>query len=92
MSKAHARPKNQDWHRQDVMSEIRKRGTTLAELGRLHGCKPATAYNVFHRPYPKMERIIAEFLNMKPQDIWPTRYPKVSTEKREFIGTNMRVA
>lgn len=92
MSKAKASSKATDWHRQDIMSEIRKRGSTLAELGRRNGCKPATAYNVFHRPYPKMERIIAEFLDMAPKDIWPTRYAKVSTEKSEFIGTNARVA
>lgn len=92
MSKAKASSKAKDWHRQDIMSEIRKRGSTLAELGRQNGCKPATAYNVFHRPYPKMERIIAEFLNVEPQVIWPTRYAKPNTENSEFIGTDARVA
>lgn len=66
-----------DWHRQDVMAAIRKKGTTLAELGRHHGYEsPAALYNVFKMSYPKVERIIATFLEVAPEDIWPSRYQK----------------
>lgn len=75
MSKTASHP--HDWHRQDVMAAIRKKGTTLAELGRHHGYdSPAALYNVFKMPYPKVERIIATFLELEPQQIWPSRYHK----------------
>ncbi len=65
----------QDWHRQDVLSAIRKRNISVAELARRNGYdNPATFYNVFKSPYPKIEQIIADFLGMRPEDIWPSRY------------------
>lgn len=79
MSKTASHP--HDWHRQDVMAAIRKKGTTLAELGRHHGYEsPAALYNVFKMPYPKVERIIATFLELEPQQIWPSRYQKTSID------------
>lgn len=66
-----------DWHREDIMAAIRKKGTSLAELGRHHGYpKPTVLYNVFYKPYPKVERIIAAFLEVDPAEIWPSRYQK----------------
>jgi Ner family transcriptional regulator len=65
----------QDWHRQDVLSAIRKRNISVAELARRNGySNPTTFYNVFKSSYPKIERIIAEFLGLQPEEIWPTRY------------------
>lgn len=92
MSNQKDRSSLQDWHRQDVMSAIRKREFTLAELARINGCKPATAYNVFHRPYPRIERIIAHFLEMEPQDIWPSRYANRTTKNSGVFGANKNVA
>lgn len=71
----------QDMNRHDILAEIRKRGTTLAALARHHEYEnPRSLNNVFRTPYPKAERIIAEFLGKKPEDIWPSRYQ----EKRGF--------
>lgn len=76
MSKQNTHSKD-DWHREDIMAAIRKKGTSLAELGRHHGYANATVlYNVFYKPYPKVERIIAAFLEVEPADIWPSRYRK----------------
>ncbi|MFN3881898.1 MAG: transcriptional regulator [Nitrincola lacisaponensis] len=66
---------NQDWHRQDILAAVRKRGITVAELARQNGySNSATFYNVFKAPYPKVERIIARFLELSPNEIWPSRY------------------
>jgi Ner family transcriptional regulator len=81
-----------DWHREDVMCAIRKRGSTLAEIARSVNTKPATAYNVFHRRYPRFERLIADFLELQPEEIWPSRYANRNTKIRAFIGTSKQVA
>lgn len=75
MSKSKTRSELEDWHRQDISAEIRKRGISVAELARRNGySNPATFYNVFKLPYPKVERIVADFLGVEPQVIWPSRY------------------
>ncbi|MBJ7553125.1 DNA-binding transcriptional regulator Nlp [Marinomonas spartinae] len=76
-----------DWHRQDIMAAIRKKGTTLAELGRQHGYEsPAALYNVFNMSYPKVERIIAAFLESHPSEIWPSRYQKSDIDFKTSIS------
>jgi len=75
MSKSKTHPAFQDWHRQDVLAAIRKRGISAAELARRNGySNPATFYNVFKVPYPKVQKIIAEYLGVPANEIWPSRY------------------
>lgn len=70
-----------DMDRHDILAAIRKRGTSLAAIARHHGYEnDRSLHTVFRAPYPKAEGIIADFLGMKPEDIWPTRYG----EKRGF--------
>lgn len=74
MSRSETRPVT-DWHPEDIKAEIRKRGVSVAELARANGYhSPRTFMNVLRMPYPKVERIIAEFLEVEPQAIWPSRY------------------
>lgn len=76
MSKHVAHAKH-DWHPADIKAAIQKRGTTMAELARHHGYSRATSfYNALKIHYPKVERIIADFLDMRPEEIWPSRYEK----------------
>ena len=64
-----------DWHRQEVVAAIRMKGISVAELARRNGYdNPTTFYNVFRFSYPKVEKIVAEFLGKKPAEIWPSRY------------------
>ena len=68
---------NSDMHPADIRAAIAKKGTTLAELSRHHGYVSATPfYNALRMPYPKIERIIADFLDTTPDTLWPTRYQK----------------
>lgn len=92
MSKSATRP--QDWHREDIMAAIRKKGTTLAELGRHHGYENPTAlYNVFHKRYPKVEQIISAFLEVDASEIWPSRYIKPSIDfKTNIAHQHSRIA
>ncbi|KFB98096.1 DNA-binding repressor [Trabulsiella guamensis ATCC 49490] len=68
--------KSQDWHPEDIKAAIRKRGMTTSQLSRINGLADSTLRNVFRHHWPKGELIIAEYLELKPIDIWPSRYKK----------------
>lgn len=64
----------QDWHPADIIAGIRKQGTSLAAVSRGAGLASSTLANALTRHWPKGERIIAETLNKRPEEIWPSRY------------------
>lgn len=66
--------KAQDWHPADIIAAIKKRGTSLSALSRNAGLRPSTLNNALARHWPKGEKIIADFLNVSPAEIWPSRY------------------
>ncbi|ELX8380334.1 helix-turn-helix domain-containing protein [Providencia vermicola] len=63
-----------DWHPADIIAALRKRGTTLAAISRHAGLSSSTLANALSRPWPKGEWIIANFLEIHPSEIWPSRY------------------
>ncbi|MEK2041092.1 helix-turn-helix domain-containing protein [Vibrio parahaemolyticus] len=64
----------QDWHRADVISALKKNGTSMAALSRENGLSSGSLYNALARPWPKGELIIAAAIGVEPKEIWPTRY------------------
>lgn len=66
--------KAQDWHPADIIAAIKKRGTSLSALSRNAGLRPSTLNNALARRWPKGEKIIADFLNVSPAEISPSRY------------------
>lgn len=66
-----------NWHRADVIAALKKQGWSLASLGRAHGLAPTTLSAALARDdYPKGERIIAEAIGLKPEEIWAERFAK----------------
>ncbi len=63
-----------DWSRKEVISALRKNGTTLAALSRESGYKSTTLNSVFFNLFTKGEMIIATRLGLIPSEIWPSRY------------------
>lgn len=63
-----------DWHPADIIASLRKQGTTLAAISREAGLASSTLANALTRHWPKGERLIAEALNKRPEEIWPSRY------------------
>ncbi len=63
-----------DWHQADIIAALRKRGTTLAAVSRDAGLSSSTLANTLTRPWPKGEWIIANYLEIHPSEIWPSRY------------------
>lgn len=64
----------QDWHRADVISALKKNGTSMAALSRQNGLSSGSLYNALARPWPKGEQIIAGAIGVEPKEIWPSRY------------------
>ncbi|GKX44012.1 transcriptional regulator [Pectobacterium carotovorum subsp. carotovorum] len=63
-----------DWHPADIIAGLRKKGTTLAAVSRAAGLASSTLANALTRHWPKGERLIAEAMEKKPEEIWPSRY------------------
>lgn len=64
----------QDWHPADVIAALKKKGTSLSALSRQSGYAPSTLANALVRPWTKGEQIIASALDMRPEQIWHSRY------------------
>ena len=65
-----------DWHPADIIAGQKKRGTSLSALSRQAGLASSTLANALIRQWPKGERLIAEALDIAPEQIWPSRYRK----------------
>lgn len=66
-----ARP---EWHVEDIKAAIRKTGVTLVGLSLRSGLERSAVGQALLRPWPNVERVIANHLGLRPQDIWPSRY------------------
>lgn len=76
----------QDWHWEDVKAALRKRGWTINRIGRERGYShPDSPRRVRLKPWPLMERVIADLLDMQPREIWPSRYNADGTPKGRGI-------
>lgn len=65
----------EDWHPSDIKAALEKLGWSLRQLGFEHGYSGNNSFSeAFRKPWPKVERIIADTLGLKPEAIWPTRY------------------
>lgn len=69
--------KPKDWHKAEIKCALEKKGITLSKLSRENGLSGDTLRNVFSRKWPKGEKIVAEAIGVKPQEIWPSRYPEI---------------
>lgn len=69
------KPAAKDWHPSDVKAALDKAGWSLRQLGFHHGyAGDSSLSEVFRRPWPKVEKIVAAAIGHKPEDVWPTRY------------------
>jgi Ner family transcriptional regulator len=66
--------KNPDIRWEQIKVFLLIRGYSLADLAKLYGKNPVCFRCVKKRPYPKIEKIIASYLDLNPWDLWPERY------------------
>ncbi|WP_153448445.1 helix-turn-helix domain-containing protein [Vibrio algicola] len=69
-----------DMPRALIVAHLKMKGWSVAKLSMHHGYHRGTLNNALCAPWPKGERLIADALNMAPEDIWPSRYPEVETK------------
>lgn len=63
-----------DMSPEEVRKLIIASGITLSELGIQNGFSHAAVSITLKKRQPHVQAAIAKQLNMRPQDIWPTRY------------------
>jgi Ner family transcriptional regulator len=61
-------------HPEQIKGLIRMRGVTMTGLCRSWGYSESCIRQTLKRPSPRIEQLIAEFLGVKPQFLWPDRY------------------
>jgi Ner family transcriptional regulator len=67
-------PNEAGMSRNDIIAAIKNAGYTLKGLSELNGLSPAAVSVCLSRPWPKVERIIADAISVPPHRIWPPRY------------------
>lgn len=73
---------SEDWHKADIVAAIHKTGQSLRRMAIALGYKDQSSLaQALHRPYPKLERVIAEAIGVSAQTIWPSRYHEDGTSK-----------
>lgn len=64
-----------------VNYQLQLRGLSLAELARRLGVSRHAPGHAFRRPYPRMERALAEAIGCTPQQLWPERFHADGTRR-----------
>lgn len=59
-----------------ILAEVHRRGMTLSALAAREGLTPSAMTRVRSTTNYKCQAVLAEFLGYKPEDLWPSRYPK----------------
>ena len=79
-----------DWHPADVVAALRKRGSSLRKVGIAHGYKQIQ--NVLTRPWWVVEQLVAQELQLQPNEIWPSRYQPGTNRNHAKALTRNQVA
>ncbi|MCP1673348.1 Ner family transcriptional regulator [Natronocella acetinitrilica] len=67
-------PSDPHIRREWIKYQLAIRGYSLAALAREYGVTRQQPQAALNRPYPKWERIIAQVLELRPEQLWPERY------------------
>lgn len=63
-------PQRRAW----IKYQLELRGYSLSSLARELGVSRHAPKLALDRPYPRMERAIAEKIELRPEQVWPERY------------------
>lgn len=82
----HTARNGKGWHPEEIKAAIRMRGSTMAELSRQNGYVDSVVKQVLRKPWPAVEKIVADYLGVAPQTIWPDRYGPDGMPNRLLFG------
>jgi Ner family transcriptional regulator len=71
-----------DWHPADVLAALKKRGVSLRQLAQRY--EYSHIDRVLTSPWLAAEKIVADALGKKPNEIWPSRYLDPNARMRAF--------
>ncbi|BBF12754.1 DNA-binding protein [Haemophilus influenzae] len=77
-----------DWHRADILAALRKNGWSLRSLAKAGNVSYNTLKTALDKPYPKMERLIANAVGVAPEEIWAARSQERIERNRKPVLTN----
>lgn len=84
-------PAGKDWKPHQVKGALEEAGWSLRQLGFQNGYRSDSALSeVFRRPWPRAEAVIAKALGIKPWHIWPSRYDSAGNPNRRLGRKPMR--
>ncbi|RUI34575.1 transcriptional regulator [Pseudomonas aeruginosa] len=66
-----------------IKYQLRVRGISLADLARSLEVTSQAVKNAKRTPYPRVERAIAEALELSPRTLWPERWRNDESPKRQ---------
>lgn len=72
-----------------IKGALRVRGSSLSEVARTLGVTRNAVHHVKDRSYPAVQSEIARVLGCAPADLWPARYHKDGTPKRQRPNSPM---
>lgn len=78
------------WHAEDIKAEIRKKGQSLTGLALSAGLNECDCRDVFRNHRPAAERVIARFIKVPANELWPDRYSR--SESSTIVDTPARGA
>lgn len=67
-----------------VIYQLGLEGRSLAEVAAEAGVQRQTLYHAQKRPYPRMEKIIADALGLHPAQLFPERYDADGLPSRKW--------
>lgn len=84
----HKKAAANDWHRADILAALRKNGWSLRSLAQAGNVSYNTLKTALDKPYPKMERLIANAVGVAPEEIWAARSRERIERNRRPVLTN----
>ena len=73
-----------DWPRAEIAAALKERGYSQGRLSIENGYDLTAVGKALQRPWPAVERIIADALGVAPEVIWPSRYGDAEREIKRW--------
>ena len=84
-------PADPQARREWIKYQLRLRGLSLAAIARDLGVSRHAPHLALVKPYPRMERAIADKLELEPRQIWPERYDESGKPNRTLGRPHKRI-
>lgn len=80
------KPAAKGWHPAFILYHLRLKGLSLRKVAVRAGYAAGSAESPIRRPWPAMERAVADAIGVHPNEIWPERYEADGSPKRGFYA------